>query len=227
MVIGDGTLVKVVSWYDNEWGYSNRCVELAGKVLEPARAERLSRASARELLQGKRPRRRGRGQAGAGAGRLQRAARRRRGSPTTPGSAPRCRRSSCCASAAPRSSSSPTSGRPKGTASRSSRWRRSAERLGELLGGRGEAGARRWSATRSRRWPAGSAPGDVLLLENAASSRARPRTTRSSPRRSPSSPTSTSTTPSAPPTAPTRAPRASRTCLPGYAGLLLEREVTS
>jgi glyceraldehyde 3-phosphate dehydrogenase len=33
MAIGDGKLVKAVSWYDNEWGYSNRCVELAGKVL--------------------------------------------------------------------------------------------------------------------------------------------------------------------------------------------------
>src|SRR4051794_11326922 len=33
-----GNLVKVVSWYDNEWGYSNRCVELAQKVLVRAHA---------------------------------------------------------------------------------------------------------------------------------------------------------------------------------------------
>jgi glyceraldehyde 3-phosphate dehydrogenase len=33
MAIGDGRMIKVVSWYDNEWGYSNRCVDLAGKVL--------------------------------------------------------------------------------------------------------------------------------------------------------------------------------------------------
>jgi glyceraldehyde 3-phosphate dehydrogenase len=31
----DGTQVKVVAWYDNEWGYANRLVEPAERVLAP------------------------------------------------------------------------------------------------------------------------------------------------------------------------------------------------
>jgi glyceraldehyde 3-phosphate dehydrogenase len=30
----EGNFAKVFAWYDNEWGYSNRCVELAARVLE-------------------------------------------------------------------------------------------------------------------------------------------------------------------------------------------------
>jgi glyceraldehyde 3-phosphate dehydrogenase len=31
MVLG-GTMVKVIAWYDNEWGYSCRCADLIGFV---------------------------------------------------------------------------------------------------------------------------------------------------------------------------------------------------
>jgi glyceraldehyde 3-phosphate dehydrogenase len=31
MVVGDNML-KVVSWYDNEWGYSNRLIDLVAHV---------------------------------------------------------------------------------------------------------------------------------------------------------------------------------------------------
>ena len=30
-----GTMIKVVAWYDNEWGYANRLVDLAARVLVP------------------------------------------------------------------------------------------------------------------------------------------------------------------------------------------------
>jgi glyceraldehyde 3-phosphate dehydrogenase len=35
-IVVDGKFVKVFTWYDNEWGYSNRCIELAEQVLQPA-----------------------------------------------------------------------------------------------------------------------------------------------------------------------------------------------
>jgi glyceraldehyde 3-phosphate dehydrogenase len=34
IVVG-GTMVKVVAWYDNEWGYATRLVELVERVLVP------------------------------------------------------------------------------------------------------------------------------------------------------------------------------------------------
>jgi glyceraldehyde 3-phosphate dehydrogenase len=33
-----GTQVKVLAWYDNEWGYSSRLVDLSAKVMAPVRA---------------------------------------------------------------------------------------------------------------------------------------------------------------------------------------------
>ena len=40
----DGTQVKVVAWYDNEWGYASRLVELAEQVLVGAPDSRVSHA---------------------------------------------------------------------------------------------------------------------------------------------------------------------------------------
>ena len=31
-IVMDGTMIKVLSWYDNEWGYSNRTAELIEKL---------------------------------------------------------------------------------------------------------------------------------------------------------------------------------------------------
>jgi len=31
---GRGNLVKVLSWYDNEWGYSCRCVDMMNRIAE-------------------------------------------------------------------------------------------------------------------------------------------------------------------------------------------------
>jgi glyceraldehyde 3-phosphate dehydrogenase len=34
MVIGDGRMVKTIAWYDNEWGYSSRCVDLLKYIVK-------------------------------------------------------------------------------------------------------------------------------------------------------------------------------------------------
>ena len=31
-MVTNGTQVKILAWYDNEWGYANRYAELARKV---------------------------------------------------------------------------------------------------------------------------------------------------------------------------------------------------
>jgi len=33
----DGTMAKVLAWYDNEWGYSNRVVDLALYMIRQGR----------------------------------------------------------------------------------------------------------------------------------------------------------------------------------------------
>jgi glyceraldehyde 3-phosphate dehydrogenase len=43
-MVVDGTQVKIISWYDNEWGYVNRLVELATKVASGLKSNRLGGA---------------------------------------------------------------------------------------------------------------------------------------------------------------------------------------
>ena len=164
-IVMEGTMVKVVSWYDNEWGYSNRRrrARRQGPRAGAAAAGPVERA--RAIRRRRRSRRRGRGRRGCSCGSTS-TCRSNGGSrrPTTPGSARRCRRSSCCATAAPRSSSCSHLGRPEGRDPELS-MAPVAARLGELLGAEvavapGVVGDDVEAAARALE------PGDVLLLEN-------------------------------------------------------------
>ena len=108
----EGKLVRVVSWYDNEWGFSNRMVDTAAAMAKLGWRGR--RFKTLDDLPDDLDR-----QASAGAGRPQCADGRRVGQPTTRGCARCCRRcsnlptaarSSCCCriSAGPRGRTAPT-----------------------------------------------------------------------------------------------------------------------
>ena len=80
MVLG-GTMVKVIAWYDNEWGYSCRCADLISLVAAKLPSARRLTARRRADTDGQAhgPRRRRRRQARLRPGRLQRPARGRQG----------------------------------------------------------------------------------------------------------------------------------------------------
>ena len=49
-MVTDDTQVKILAWYDNEWGYANRLVELAPLSPRPGVRNRAERAGRRRCL---------------------------------------------------------------------------------------------------------------------------------------------------------------------------------
>ena len=118
-----GTLVNVTSWYDNEMGYSARCVDLlryVGSTPVKRTLESLDKGS----LEGRRA--------------LVRVdfnvPSRTAWSPTTPASGPPCRRSSICGTGGPAWSCCPTWAGPRTARTRNTRCSRWCAALEKLLG---------------------------------------------------------------------------------------------
>ena len=218
--------VKVIAWYDNEWGYSCRVADLVGLVA--ARARRLPDDRRDAHGQAHRPRRRRpAGKTRLRPRRLQRPARGRQGHRTTPEiravdpdhrHAPRSRRhrSSWPATSVGRTARSTTASACARSRLRLSELlRRTVPVTGDALGHR-HGGRDQRASGRARR----------CCSRTCASTPRRRPTTPTSRRRSRRTPTSTSTTRSGRPIARTPRPSACRSYLPAYAGLLMEREIS-
>ena len=116
----DGKLVRVVSWYDNEWGFSNRMVDTAAAMaklrLRPERCMDVSFETLDDL-----------GDIDAASACWSASISTCRcttaGSPTIRGCARRCRRSPNSPTAARSSCSSPISAGPRASAGPTCRWR--------------------------------------------------------------------------------------------------------
>ena len=157
----DGTMVKVVAWYDNEWGYSNRIVDLVAEA-----AVRTLATSAISMA------------SGCWSGSTSTCRWTTARSPTTPASARRCPRSRSCASRGARLVLVSHLGRPKDREPELS-LAPVANRLAELTGADVTLAPGPSVATSPRRRRQPRAGRHAACSRTSATSRGRPRTTRS------------------------------------------------